>query len=369
MVCIRRRKELIHMDSIFAEMFAKQPDEIINNDYFFHTWHEEGQDGSMAAEKGITVKEIHEWREKGWFGYDSAPGTFRFCWDDRTHHGEHGSDAVAQWMRKANEDINSKANGVFGKIAASGKPVMDISSSVSFGLIPLIVQLNQQAPCMATDIYAHLIKCLRIFVNSDLSEYNISLASFDNYEMPIKDNSLDYITSTFGISDSGSRDKNNLPVDSEFVKNKPISEVYRVLKPGGCFVTVERNIELKFDLAKTKEAYNRRGKLFGDFDYREMEETQNKWGTDSWRNQFTKAGFEIEIEEKYPEKGTRDHLLYFLDMFTLCYRIRKWKPDGFQFRNAALALDEKVFDEILEDYGIEFYQGQIFYVLRKPIDF
>lgn len=87
---------------------------------------------------------------------------------------------------------------------------------------------------MVTDIYAPSIRSYREYIDRNMTEYNINLASFDNYDIPIKDNSLDYVTSTGGIG--GSADGVNAQT---FGKEKAISEVYRILKPGGCYVTLE----------------------------------------------------------------------------------------------------------------------------------
>lgn len=83
------------------------------------------------------------------------------------------------------------------------------------------------------------MRIMRSRVNHDLSEYNIKLASFNNCDIPIKDNSPDYITSTFGIGsvvyDNAPHTFFDIPVDKE----KSINEVYRILKPGGCYIAIK----------------------------------------------------------------------------------------------------------------------------------
>lgn len=76
------------------------------------------------------------------------------------------------------------------------------------------------------------------------------------------------------------------------------------------------------------------GKLLGRYTYREIEEKAQSKLKLSLRDQFTSAGFQVEIEEKYP-------------------LIKTWQYDAGEF--------------ICEvgDYNIELVQGDIFYVLRK----
>jgi ubiquinone/menaquinone biosynthesis C-methylase UbiE len=270
----------------------------------------------------------------------------------------------------------SKIQETFSKIAAENKPVMDISSCNTFGLIPFILEFNPQILCMATDMEAAFTRIMRSTVNRELSEYNINLASFDNRDIPIKDNSLDYITSTFGI---GSVVYDNAPHTFFGVsvdRKKPINEVYRILKPGGCYVAIEHYLDWNFDLAKAREACNRRGNLFGTYIYNEIEEVQNKLKVLSMHNQFIAAGFQVEIGEKYPNSkmagfalDSKDVISHLLHIF----KIREWTDDereqykGFGNQPViTIPAKTKDFDEEAEAFGIKFVQGDIFYVLRKP---
>ena len=373
------------MDKIFAEIFSKEPPYILEGDYFyFNPYYEEMSDDIREHYEKIVKKQSE--------GSSRISGrTWRTLWEERTFQREPPTDKV-NWgtnireFGKMYEAINngvSKINEVFGKIAAESKPLMDISSCNSFGLIPFIVKMNPQVPCMATDMEAPVMRFMRTRVNRDLSEYNISLASFDNRDIPIKDNSLDYVTSTFGIGsvlyDNAPHTFFSVPVDRE----KPIKEVYRILKPGGCYVAIEHYHDWKFDLAKTREACKQRGNLFGLYTYNEIEEVQNKLKVYLMHNQFIAAGFEVEIGEKYPQpkpscsidlnpKSALSHLAHIL-------KIREWTDEerelykGFSgdiitiIRTPEKMKESEELDKEAEDYGIEFAEGDIFYVLRKPI--
>jgi ubiquinone/menaquinone biosynthesis C-methylase UbiE len=254
---------------------------------------------------------------------------------------------------------------------------MDISSCNTFGLIPFILEFNPQILCMATDMEAPFTRIMRSTVNRNLAEYNISLASFDNRDIPIKDNSLDYVTSTFGIGsvkyDNAAHTFFSFPVD----KAKPINEVYRILKPGGCYVAIENYCDWKFDLSKTCEAYKQHGKLFGMYTYNEIEEVQSKLKIFSMHHQFVAAGFQVEIGEKYPVSKS-PFTLELKDSFSHLahiFKIREWTDEEEAKYNEFLHntpqiirnTDVKEIDKESEESGIELVQGEIFYVLRKPI--
>lgn len=285
------------------------------------------------------------------------------------------SDIFEDWMISVLIEVEngfSKINEILGKIAAENKPFIDISSSDSWGFIPFIAKLNPQIPCMATDIYAHLIRCQRIFLSSDLPQYNINLACFDNNNIPIKSNALDYITSTFGIISSASNDAASNFINLVVGKEKTINEVYRVLKPGGRFVTIENNMEWKFDLTIIREACNRRGKLFGTYTYNEIAEMAEEWNKVkelSLHGQFVESGFQVEIEEKYPlTKGfSRLEIKPLFQVLTDCLKIHEWTDDERKgYKEHSLSINRKDFEKEAEDFGIELTQGEVFYVLRKP---
>ena len=351
------------MDKIFAEMFSKQPDEIINGDYFYHNpWYEERSAEISIDLMKMPLEKLREQREHNWLHHEGL----RFQWKERIDQNEPLSKLMLY-----DEYEFSKIDKILNKIATDGKPFMDISSSESFGLIPFIAKLNPQILCMATDIDPHLIKCLRWFIDADLTECNINLASFDNYDIPIKDNSLDYITSTFGIMSSGSNNAPNNPFSLIAGKERPINEVHRILKPGGCVVTIENNEEWKFDLEKARKACTRCGKLFGTYTYDEIEQIAEEWNkvkSASWRGPFTAAGFEVEIEEKYPlQRGFRLVTRTLFHYLTDYYKIHEW-TDGErkEYRDRSLLINRKNFNREAADYGIEFNQGEVFYILRKP---
>ena len=136
---------------------------------------------------------------------------------------------------------------------------------------------------------------------------------------------------------------------------KSIAEVYRILRPGGYFIACEQWADCDFDLPVLYEACLSRGKLFGLFSYEQLQQTVIRILRDSWRDAFTAAGFEIAAERQclYPLKGGR--LIRFLNRY-----IRPGSPLSPEEISCAAA------DAPEADFGLEIYEGEVLYILRKP---
>ena len=230
------------MDKMFSGLFSKQPIEIIESDYYYDTDREGDQ--------------FNESDESFWLNQDG----FKRNWNN-----------AGTWRT----DIVNLYDDITGKIANDGKPFMDIACGPGMGLAPMILQKNPKTPCLATDACSRLIKAWRQYINQNLTEYNINLASFSVLNIPIKDGSLDYVTSNIGISSTRNGEDGQM---------QALKEIFRVLKPGGYFVTVENEWT---DYAKIDEAF----KLWGKDNYYKRPET-------SWHEKFVLAGFHIESEDK-----------------------------------------------------------------------
>lgn len=231
------------MNKIFADLFSKPPQEIIENDYYYNA----DSEGDQFDEKD----------EEYWLN-----GGFKSSWDEeRRQH----------WR----EEIFSLRDYASSQIADDGKPFMEIACGPGMGLTPMILQKNPQIPCLATDACSRLIKAWRYYINRNLTEYNISLASFSVLNIPAKDNSLDYVTSAIGISSTRNGEDGQV---------QAIKEIFRILKPGGYFVAVENEWT---DYSKIDEVF----KLWGKGNYYKKPET-------SWNDKFVSAGFQIASEDK-----------------------------------------------------------------------
>jgi len=332
------------MNEIFADMFSIPPHEIVEGDYFFPTpWH----DFMLSFippefHKGGSIEAYREWREK------SIKNGFKKNWERRTL-GNPSYLEFWTWLKSI------KLKETMEKIAFGNIPFMDIASSGDgLGLAAYIIKMNPQIPCLITDLSAHEMKVVRPLINEYLPEYNISIAAFDNCEMPIKDNSLDCITSIHGITSSNGKlpeGIESLPYPYPFPmhKEKPISEVYRVLKSGGCFVTIEQDWKFDYDLQNIYDNYN------DLLTYDEIDTACKFLNNVTWRDKFMEAGFQIEVEEKYYRKEP-DYCLNLLYNVISQNKIRE------------LTDEDKNKFEYKKDIGFDKYHLNAFYVLRKGND-
>ena len=237
------------MNEIFAGLFSKQPKEIIEN-YYYYGADSEGD-------------QFDENDEDLWLNQ----GIFKSNWEGK---------------RQGRGENFKLCDDICGKIANDGKPFMEIACGPGMGLSPIILTKNPKIPCLATDACSKLIKAWRCYINQNMTEYNISLASFNALDIPIKDNSLDYVTSFVGIGSTRNGESGLI---------KAISEIYRILKPNGYFIALENEWT---DLEKLNEVYRFLG----------WAEKQKEM---PWHDKFASAGFQIESEDKhYFSKLTKD---------------------------------------------------------------
>jgi len=270
------------MDDFFVKIFSKQPNEVIENDYYF----DDDSEGDPFDEND----------EDLWLNQNG----FKDNWNGK---------------KQGRSEIFKLCDKIAAKIAYDGKPFLEISCGPGMGLVPAILAKNPETPCLSTDACSRLIKAWRYYINRNLVEYNINLASFSALDMPIKNNSLDYVTSFIGIGST----RNGM--DGQI---RVLYEVLRILKPGALFVTIEGEFD---DLAKVDEVF----KLWGKNNWYRNDKS---WTT-PWHDKFNSAGFEIDSENKS----------YY----------RKWDKDSNDLGEAA------------ENFNIEIGMKYKLYILRKAV--
>ena len=342
------------MKKLFEDMFKKQPDEIIGDDYYYSVpWHNAPRnavtrDGVTSDGEKINYTEQNEKRENAIKQY------FTYHWELNSFENQSGP------VRNA-ELNDTEAVEIISKIAREDKTFMDIASSDSMGLASYILKINPYKPCLVTDLDVLGMKCLRSCINEHLPNYDISIASFDNFDMPLKDCSLDYVTSLRGLSSSVRNPADGLGFNifqHSAYKEKAIGEIYRVLKPGGCFVGLEMDMEFKYDLKDIHEHCERYGKLFGVYTYDEIKGALAFLAEEDWSEKFISAGFTVECEKKhYSDSGM---LRGFLRHTTDREKIREWTDEeeilselpwyAVERLKTKLTVEEMLSDEDLIEY-------------------
>ena len=240
------------MQDYFKNLFVKEPLEIIDNDYYYDA----DGDGDNFDEAD----------EKDWLN-----GRFKSNWE---------------YKRQGRGNLKI-CDEIAGKIAEDSKPYLEIVCGPGMGLTPAILGKNPELPCLAADACSRLIKAWRQYINGgELKQHNISLASFSAFDIPLKDNSFDYVTSFIGIGST----RNGLDGQMQALR-----EVFRILKPGGSFVTIEGEF---IDSAKVDEVF----RLWGKYNWHSDKRYQQPW-----HDKFISAGFKIDSYDKhYVHKWTKD---------------------------------------------------------------
>ena len=108
---------------------------------------------------------------------------------------------------------------------------------------------------------------------------------------------------------------------------KVIEEINRILKPGGYFISLEMNMECDYDLQKIYNDYNEHGKLFGIYTYDEIQAVCKLLIEEPWNEKFTAAGFKVEVEKKHLRKYSIDEVKKFLFCYTYFNGIREWTDE------------------------------------------
>ena len=155
---------------------------------------------------------------------------------------------------------------------------MEIACGPGMGLTPIILSKYSDALCLATDACSLLIKSWRQYIDHHLKQFHIDLASFSIMDIPMKDNSLDVVTSYIGVSSTRAGEKG---------KMQALKEIYRVLKSGGQFIAVE-NEWLDFEAIQEVFRLWRRPVWTGLLKEEDM----------TWHEKFERSGFKVEKSDK-----------------------------------------------------------------------
>lgn len=181
-----------------------------------------------------------------------------------------------RWQNKGilNEYKNDKYMELCKKAGDYNLPILDIASGPGLGLIPDIYSYNKNIHFLATDGCPILVEKWNEYFIKNEPNVNIQFISLDVNNMPIKDDSIDIITSNIGLSSI-----RNIVND----RMLSVNEIYRVLKPGGYIFTIENEFEDKVVIQKVFDLW-RKDNWF-----------KNEKMT--WHERFEKAGFKIESEK------------------------------------------------------------------------
>jgi demethylmenaquinone methyltransferase/2-methoxy-6-polyprenyl-1,4-benzoquinol methylase len=137
-------------------------------------------------------------------------------------------------------------------IEANAKKVLDVATGT--GDLAIALAKTNIQKVVGVDISNGMLDVGRQKIKAQNLTEKIDMVQADSENLPYKDNSFDAVTVAFGV-----RNFENL--------DKGLSEIYRVLKPGGLFVVLETSNPTKFPFKQGYFAYTKYilpviGKLF-----------------------------------------------------------------------------------------------------------
>lgn len=268
------------MKDLFIDLFNKKPVEIIDNDYYFNS----DSDGDPFEET-----EVEFWLKDG---------VFKNNWERAAQNN--------------NENLKNMYADVCDIFEKNPYPFLEIACGPGMGLTPIILSKHPKLSCLVTDACSYIIKAWRKYINQNLKQYNINLASFSVFDMPIKSNSIDIVTSAIGVSSTRAGEQGEI---------QAIREIFRLLKKGGYFIAIESE--------------------WIDFDA--IEKVFALWGRPVWDS----FGKEKTWHEKFLECG---------------FNIESCDKSNFRY----LRKDDNDLGEQADKFGINIGKKSTLFILRKP---
>ena len=167
-----------------------------------------------ATDPGILQWE-QEMREEGWVAYN---------WRD--YWGQSGGWADSEYGPNTLGERNREQHRKMAQMMAErGGVILDIGSGPGGGYMPLILQANPAARVIVSDLSHAVVEEWKKFLDRELDSPHVCYAAFDFRDIPFNDCTIDTVSDHGGIFNC--------------LENKAaaLREVYRILKPGGMFVS------------------------------------------------------------------------------------------------------------------------------------
>ena len=320
------------MTKSISEILSREPDGRQDGNVYFHTPFDEDIRRILAA--GVpglpwsSVEEYHSWKA------GMIRERFMDCFLQR------GSGVDCLWATVP------ELRKIFAEIAAGGELVLDIASDFGMGMIPYLLHLYPDIPVCVSDLDEGTMRTLAECLREELPAYRIAAASFDNNDIPIRDNTVPYVTGIDAIRSSAPNGKGDIRFAYCRGREKAIAEVYRILRPGGYFIASEQWADCDIDLQLLYETCLAGGGLFGVFPFEQLLNAVSLILRDSWREAFAAAGFEIAAEREFMHRLTGSGRMRFLKRY--------------------IQTEQTDIHAEPENIGLDIYEGEVLYILRKP---
>ncbi len=149
---------------------------------------------------------------------------------ERQYNREWAKEIVSgQWVRRNWEEQKEHLEPFFEDVAerinAHGGVILEIGTGPGGGFMPSILFANPDANIIISDLSPTVVREWKKLLDGELHSPNIRYAALDNCDLPFRNDSIDVVSDGGGIG------------NTEGERQKALSGIYRILKPGGLFVT------------------------------------------------------------------------------------------------------------------------------------
>ena len=304
------------MDSFFQNKFCIEPKQTLQGDYYFPLPNIHGFDNTYSPEQnaiayGIDSEEILEKQKK------NEKQNFLYYYNRRNIHSDYNGTKDWRFQRfLQGAETNKKITDILCEIAEKGTPFMDLGS-YHMGLAPYILHLNPDTPCLITNRDRNYISVLSSCIKENFGKQNINIAFCDETYIPLQRQSLEVVTGVCPLSGASQGRLVDSRVMSwgemrKWCTVSVLMEVYRVLKPGGCFIFSEFGSNWHFSWTELDDYFEKHDKMYGLYSKDELYDSL-KCHIDSEKynlnDEMIKAvGFDIELKDTYSFKDDLEHM-------------------------------------------------------------